>query len=358
MKGAKTDVLFLPDWRDHNPYLNLLAEGLSKNNLYISFGEFPRGYFKLFKAHRRALNARIVHLHWTGPLFREILISSSVFHKAWAFTLFVLDGLICRLMGVRFVWTIHNFYEHEFEETRAERLCRKVLFRLSRRAIVHSQGARKAVCEAYGLRRAEKLVVIPHGNYLTCPISLTPPNFGRESLGLSASTTVFLFFGMVRRYKGLEPFLAAFSTVRRADIALVVAGKSLDGKLSEWLNAEAEKDPRIIVRDEFVPDEDVSSYFDIADAVVLPFKKTLTSGSVILALGFGKPLILPSTAKLLDVPGEDGAWYYETEDELISLLENLSKATAREKGRVNRDIARSLSWQKIASETAKVYGKL
>jgi glycosyltransferase involved in cell wall biosynthesis len=355
MEALNNKVLFLPDWRESNPYLDLLAEALSRKSIDVVFAQFPKGYFKFSKLSRQYPRVRIFHVHWTIGLFSEILWSKSPVKRAFKYFLFFVDCLFFRIKGVRIVWTVHNLYEHESEDTRMERQCRKLLFFFSHRVIVHSNGAGKAVCEAYTLRRSEKLVVIPHGNYLSSSVCLTPPRFGREAFGLSSSTTVLLFFGMIRRYKGLEDLLSAFVAVERSDMALIVAGKSLDKELSDRLHVDAGRDPRIIVQEQYIPDEHVSSFFALADAVILPFKKTLTSGSVVLAMGFGKPLILPSTARLLDIPGEQGGWYYDDEEDLKSLLSGISKEDAQTKGQININTAKSLNWDRIASETVEAY---
>ena len=56
----------------------------------------------------------------------------------------------------------------------------------------------------------------------------------------------------------------------------------------------AEDDSKISLHLQFVPDDQVHQFFSGVDAVVLPFTDVLTSGSAILALSFGKPVIAPA----------------------------------------------------------------
>jgi glycosyltransferase involved in cell wall biosynthesis len=61
---------------------------------------------------------------------------------------------------------------------------------------------------------------------------------------------------------------------------------------------------RVVVRFEYIPDEEVTHLLSASDVVVLPYRQITTSGSVMLALSHGRPLIVPRLPGLADLPDE------------------------------------------------------
>ena len=114
---------------------------------------------------------------------------------------------------------------------------------------------------------------------------------------------VILFFGYIRKYKGLHLILQALPYVlKRKDITLIVAGEFYDSKerytdLIEELNIES----HVQIFDGFIPDEEVGIYFAAADAVVLPYISATQSGIVQIAYNFDKPVIATDVGGLSEV---------------------------------------------------------
>ena len=92
----------------------------------------------------------------------------------------------------------------------------------------------------------------------------------RDELDLGWARFVFLYFGMIRPYKEVPLLLRAFGGTRRElpDVALVIAGESLDEGLTREVEEAAGHDPRIRPVLRFVPDHEVAELFDAADACV------------------------------------------------------------------------------------------
>ena len=107
-------------------------------------------------------------------------------------------------------------------------------------------------------------------------------------------------------------------------------------------------------------DEDVQIYMNAADIVVFPFRDIFTSGSVLLAMSFAKPLIIPDIESLDDVIKFGGAITYDPKDNkgLKKALTEALTADFQQLGKKSFQEAQRLSWDSIASETAKLYNQI
>lgn len=113
----------------------------------------------------------------------------------------------------------------------------------------------------------------------------------REQLELSGN--VVLFFGYVRRYKGLNVLLDAFPFVlQHIDCTLLIAGEFYDDKRKYLKQIQAlSLGKQVKIVDEYIPNEAVNYYFAAADVVVLPYISAAQSGVISLAYSYGKPVI-------------------------------------------------------------------
>ncbi|HYM80542.1 MAG TPA: glycosyltransferase [Candidatus Limnocylindria bacterium] len=130
----------------------------------------------------------------------------------------------------------------------------------------------------------------------------------RAKLGLTGD--VALFFGYVRRYKGLDTLLAAWRLVReRRPATLIVAGEFYeDAARYRALAAAAGGEAAVWLLDRYIPDEDVEALFKAADVVVLPYRSGTQSGVTHVAYALGVPVITTDVGGLAEIvrPGETG----------------------------------------------------
>ena len=125
-----------------------------------------------------------------------------------------------------------------------------------------------------------------------------------ERLGLPKDCRYMLFFGLVRAYKGLDWLIQAFADerLRKYPIKLIVAGEFYDDKeryLEEIQGYGLGK--QIVIRDEFIPDEQVKDYFNAADIVVQPYKSATQSGVTQIAYHFEKPMLVTNVGGLEEI---------------------------------------------------------
>ena len=136
-----------------------------------------------------------------------------------------------------------------------------------------------------------------------------PRDEARRALGLPPRAPVFLFFGFVRRYKGLHVLLDAWAEVLRhvPEARLVVAGEFYADE--DGLRAQAAPFGEAVRFDaDYIPDRRVGLYMSAADAVVQPYLTATQSGVAQIAFQFGRPVITTDVGGLAEVvpDGEAG----------------------------------------------------
>ena len=114
--------------------------------------------------------------------------------------------------------------------------------------------------------------------------------------------------------------------------------------------------PRIDLRLSFVPDDELPVLLAAADAVVLPFRDILTSGSAILAMSYGRAVIAPSLGCLPETLDPEAAILYDPlgPDALGRALEQALDADLEAMGAHARLLADHLAWRPIAAATAEL----
>ena len=103
----------------------------------------------------------------------------------------------------------------------------------------------------------------------------------RTQLGIPENSTVLLFFGYVRKYKGLDILLKAMPSVlkKHPDAYLLIVGEFYDKPDSyfEIINKNNLND-KVKLVNSFVPNEDVEKYYAVSDLVILPYRSATQSG--------------------------------------------------------------------------------
>jgi len=159
--------------------------------------------------------------------------------------------------------------------------------------VVHAEKVKNQAIEAYHLKK-EKVFVIPHGIYDSY-FQEHSQESARHELGVKENF-VILYFGMIRKYKGVPTLLQAFNNLSReiaSDSRLIIAGENWGDEegLEDLIRASPYKE-QITLRSEFVPDSQVPDYFSAADVVALPYLRSAGSGVASLAMAYGKPIII------------------------------------------------------------------
>jgi beta-1,4-mannosyltransferase len=353
---SSTDVVFLPDWRVGNPYQSLLAQALVAQGVRVGFHAMPRGFFALNRLPALVRRHKTLHLHWVNDLIAHLVWPQNAYLRCFKRGCLWLDVMLLRARGTRVVWTVHNLVSHESPDPEAEVAARRLLAQSCSHLVVHSASAVRELEAAWKLDLSRRASVVPHGNYDGCYALRDGESSAlRQRLGIPDDALCILFFGAVRRYKGVLALAHAMSHVKRQDVRLIIAGKPNEAALKIEIEAAAAADKRIVLALEFIPDEAVAAYFSLAHAVVVPFERTLTSGSVVLAMTLGKATLLSHEAKVFDLADERTSRFFDSLDDLSALIETLGLEELQAHGRLAREVADTLAWSGIASALKRIY---
>lgn len=341
-----------PVYSPKNPYQYLLRKELEAQSFIVH--DFRTSTILL----RRIIRQRkidILHLHWTSPFFIRKTQGQSWFRGL----IFLAKLCVIRLAGIKIVWTLHNLRDHEEAFPALSHIIRKIIAKLASAIIVHSKIANEAVCKDFGTSISKKLHVIPHGHFIDCYPNQISKAEARKKLGLSDNQFIYLFFGAIREYKGVDQLINAFKLLNNSATTLVIAGRARDEQLDQKIFNLCRDNDNILLNSTFIKPENVQDYMNACDVVVFPYRKILTSGAVILAMSFGRACVAPKIGSIPDVLDENGAFLYEeaNEQQLLKAIQDAFKNArlTEQFGMYNRNLAKQWQWNEISKMTAKIY---
>ena len=121
----------------------------------------------------------------------------------------------------------------------------------------------------------------------------------RKHLGLNINDKIILFFGFIRKYKGLDILLEALSLIKESNIKLLIAGEFYEGRnLYDDIIEKNQLQSQLILRTNFINDSEVKYYLSAADFVIQPYRNATQSGVTPLAYHFEKPILVTNVGGL------------------------------------------------------------
>ena len=313
-------------------------------------------------AARRLLKAAEYPLDWAVLLARLAGRRPDVMHVQWSLNptldLWCWRGL--RRWGLPIVYTAHNLLPHEARPGDAARYAR--LYRAADAVIVHGRRGAAALVERFELA-ADRVAVVPHG-----PLLEEEPELDRAEacrrLGLPMAAPLIVFAGLIEPYKGLGDLIAAFTAMADAwpMARLVVAGRPNEpfAPYRAALEARGLLD-RTHLDLRFLPRADLAAYLCAADVVALPYRRVTTSGVLLAARRFGRPVVATAVGDLVELirDGEDGLLVPPSDPPaLAGALSRLlaDPAVGVRLGAAGRRVTLTEhSWDRIARRTLDVY---
>ena len=149
----------------------------------------------------------------------------------------------------------------------------------------------------------------------------------KNKLQLDENTSYILFFGLIREYKGLDLLLHAMasSKLKNENIKLIIAGEFYsDIEKYQTIIKENGIENNVLIYNQFIPDNEVNTYFSASDLVVQPYKHATQSGITQICYHFNKPMIVTNVGGLPEtVPNNIVGYVCEPNAE--SITESISK---------------------------------
>jgi D-inositol-3-phosphate glycosyltransferase len=300
-----------------------------------------------------------------------------IFHILWNNRFETFDRtllmLFYRLLGKKIVLTAHNVNagKRDSMDSRLNRLTLGIQYRLSDHIFVHTEKMKQELIQQFGVQ-GRMISVIPFGINNSVPNTSLTPRHAKQRLGVRESEKAILFFGRITPYKGLEYLIAAVRQLmaRHEDYRLIIAGRpdrcdTYWSSIREAMREELQSG-RVLLRAEFIPDEETEVYFKAADVVVLPYKNIYQSGVLFLGHSFGLPVLAADVGSLKDdiVEGKLG-FVFRPEDpvDLAKTIERYFASDLYAKLDIRRPEIRDSateqhSWDVVGEKTINVYASL
>lgn len=286
---------------------------------------------------RTALAGRydVLHVHWPENLARGAGRARTVLRQL-AFSLVLLRLALTRTPLVR---TLHNTEPHE-RGPLAERLLLRWCDRLTTvwvRLNPFSVPPRPGPVET-----------IVHGHYRDW--------YEHHEVPASVPGRL-VFFGLIRPYKGVEDLVAAVQASGDASLSLHVVGKPATPEMAHLVESASAIDPRIRPELGYAPDDVLAREVGEAELVVLPYRDLHNSGSLLLALSLGRPVMVPDndiTRALAAEVGEDWVLTYEGTVDAARLDAGLRAVRGSTAARTSPDLGRR-SWEQIGAAHERAY---
>jgi D-inositol-3-phosphate glycosyltransferase len=353
------DDLDCPDFRGKPgvTFLNLRGDQQSRASLLRKASRVLMYYARLI---RYALTAepRIFHILWNNKFefFDRTLLM-----------------LYYKLLRKKVVLTLHNVNagRRDSKDTRLNRLTLRIQYRLADRIFVHTEKMKLELIDEFGEQQT-RVTVIPFGINNAVPKTNLTSSDARRRLGIRENEKTILFFGHIAPYKGLEYLVSAFQQVasRRDDYRLIIAGRPKNCE-SYWTTVAAAIEPdvrrgRVLLKADFIPDDETEMYFAAADVFVLPYKHIYQSGVLFLGHSFGLPVLAADVGSLKDdiVEGKTGFVFKpEDPDDLARAIEqyfasDLYTDLNNRRQEIQEHATQSHSWDTVSQLTMSVYAEL
>ena len=184
-----------------------------------------------------------------------------------------------------------------------------------------------------------------------------------KKLGLKPGMKNILFFGLIRKYKGLDILLEAFGKLPE-DYQLIVAGEPYGSfePYQQIIDRLPGKD-RIVTELKYIKDSEVTDYFSAADLAVLPYRTATQSGISSVSYHFEVPMIVTDVGGLKETIGDRGTGIVVPEgtpEAIAQAIENYFSDPQTAEGCIEniRSEKERLSWKGFAEKLTEFIGQL
>jgi glycosyltransferase involved in cell wall biosynthesis len=314
-----------------SPYTTSLSEALARNNAHVTlltstnfirnndhfdiapclkpmsqkrwvlrfkpFWAMDRIYKTLFNAYLRNLisfktKPDIVHLQVASPIVDQFLLP--------------------RLSNkIKTILTVHDVVWHDPKNLNNRKKLLRKIYTGVHHIIVHTRKNKEQLIDEFHVS-SHRITVIPHGTdrLRTGPVKAVET---RKRFGIPSDVPVILFFGNIRNNKGLDLLFHAMHLLKEENVRarLVVAGRMPSGITFERYDKiidELELRSNLILHVDWISDDEMRAYFEVADIVVLPYTSFASQSGVLLqAYKYNKPVVVTNVGGMGEIVAEDCA---------------------------------------------------
>lgn len=266
--------------------------------------------------------------------------------------------------GIRVIVSVHDILP--FNEKKYDKFFHNKIYSLCDNIIVQAKSNINRFDQLFP-EESGKVSFIPHGHFLDFA-DIHDKNDARKYLNIPEDKLVFLFFGQIKKVKGLSILLEAFGKLcnKRDDLYLLVAGcvwKDNFEPYQKIIKKYGLNDKQIKTDIRYIQNDEVGCYYSACDVAVMPYLDVYQSGVIQLVYAYGKPAIATAISPFMEIVKDGKTGYLCKPNDVESLKLAMEKAASSKEdyskfGQAGKEvIKKKYSWGDIAENITKLYYK-
>ncbi len=240
---------------------------------------------------------------------------------------------------------------------------KKQIYKLSAKLVVHNRTSERTLIKSLKENEKKKLQVIPHGNYIPFVSAVRRTDFFSDELAFDPRYKYLLFFGQIKRVKGLDVLLKAVPYLP-SEYKVIVAGRPQKDDMVYYraIIKELAIEDRVKLVIRYITDEERNFLFEKCDALILPYRKIFQSGVLLLAMSYQLPVVvsdLPANREII-CDGENGMIFRDGDAADLAkkvMLLFQDNAIERVRQAAYQTVTAHYSWPEIADKYLQLTGK-
>jgi D-inositol-3-phosphate glycosyltransferase len=316
---------FNKTWGIKNPFLRFIR-------YFFNF------IFVMYKIKKK--NCNIVHIHQ--------------FHFSF---LYFLNIILLKILGIKIILTLHDVESFDTNKKKGSIFLEKKINSLINHFIVHNN-------YSFGILSKKinptSISIIKHGNYI--------PFVKQIEKEYYTDKLTILFFGQIKKVKGLDIFLKALIHLkeRNTHFNVLIAGRTWRDDFSFYQNIIDENKLHDCIKLDlrFIPDEELYSIFEVSDLVILPYRSIYQSGVLLKSMSYGRAVLCSDLPPFKEIISDGlNGFLFESEnpeklaDKLNFIISN--KHLLEKVGKSGYDyVTKNYDWNQIGLETSNLYERV
>lgn len=261
-----------------------------------------------------------------------------------------------RKYNIKYVATVHDILP--FNEKLYDKFYHEKLYSIADNIILQAPENIKRFKKLFP-QSVFKVEMIPHGHMLDY-VEIVDRDLAREKLNLPKDKIIFLFFGQIKKVKGVDILLKAVAKLKDkyTDFYTVIAGSVWKADFTECNEIIRENNLENYVKTDirYIPDDEVKYYYSAADICVLPYTDVYQSGVIQLSYGYKKAVIATSLPAFTQFVKEKETGFLAEPGDVDSLVSAMVNAINNKMNLENigysgyEKVKRELDWDEIAKK--------